>query len=331
MRTRLAPTPSGYAHIGNAANFVLCWLFARAQGGEVVLRIENVDRARARPEFVNSLFADLAWLGLDWDLGPAGPEDHESPYVQSSSMRQARYREILEDWKTRELCYPCSCTRRDLALAAPQVQLLAEIPGFGRPYPGTCRHRHPGEAGPHDAWRLRLPQKPDAFDDLWQERQELSDLRECGDPVIARADGCFAYHLAVCADDLDQGITHVLRGEDLLPWSHLHRHIFGLLGGTPPAFGHHPLLGDAHGRRLSKSAGAESLAAMRRSGIRPEEVLGRLLPVLHPELKRCEDAISLSELLSLGAPFPANGRMKPSVSRESTKPSQRAGATADGD
>jgi len=331
MRTRLAPTPSGYAHIGNAANFVLCWLFARAQGGEVVLRIEDVDRARSRPEFVEALFADLAWLGLDWDLGPAGPDDSESPYVQSSSVRQARYREILEDWKARGICYPCGCTRRDLALASPQVQHLTEAPGFGRPYPGTCRHRHPDEAGPHDAWRLHLPQEPDAFTDLWGGRQELSNLQECGDPVLARADGCFAYHLAVCADDTDQGITHVLRGEDLLPWSHLHRHIFTLLGGNPPSFGHHPLLGDADGMRLSKSAGAESLGALRRFGTHPEEVLGRILPVLHPELKRREDAISLSELLSLGTPLPANGRMKPSVSRESTKPSQRAGAAADGD
>lgn len=305
LRTRLAPTPSGYLHLGNAANFVLSWLWARVRGGEVVLRIEDVDTTRRRTEFVEGLFRDLDWLGLDWDLGPSGPSEEEGEWFQSSAARQARYREVFADWSDRGLLFPCRCTRRELSLAAPQVARLEEVEGIGPVYPGTCRDRTASEAGPHDAWRLALPEEPWAFEDLWRGRQDLSSLRRLGAPVLRRGDGCFAYHLAVSVDDADQGITHVLRGRDLLPWAPLHARLHGLLGRPVPVFGHHPLLGGQGGERLAKSAGSTSLKALREAGTPVEAVLGRLLPFLHPGCAAA--AVSLGELRSMGLPDPGRG------------------------
>lgn len=302
MRTRLAPTPSGYLHLGNAANFVLCWLWARTQGGQVVLRVEDVDTTRRRTEFVEGLFRDLEWLGLDWDLGPSGPSDEGGEWFQSSLARQARYREVFAAWSGQGLLFPCRCTRKELSLAAPQVARLEEIEGIGPVYPGTCRGRSAQEAGPQDAWRLALPDQPLVFEDLWRGRQDLSSLCRLGAPVLRRGDGCFAYHLAVCSDDADQGITHVVRGRDLLPWAALHAHLHGLLGAAVPAFGHHPLLGGSGGERLAKSAGSTSLKALREGGVPVEAVLGRLLPFLHPGSDPVP--VSLAELLSRGVPDP---------------------------
>lgn len=303
MRTRLAPTPSGFLHLGNAANFVLCWLLARSQGGEVVLRIEDTDTARRRTEFVESLFRDLEWLGLDWDEGPSGPGDDRGEWFQSSPRRQERYREVFESWCREGRLFPCRCTRRELTLAAPQVARLDEVEGIGPLYPGTCRDRTARDAGSSEAWRLRLPDVPSRFEDLWRGRQELSNLGSLGNPVLRRGDGCFAYHLAVCADDADQGITHVVRGRDLLPWAHLHGHLHGLLGRAAPVFGHHPLLGGSAGERLAKSAGSTSLRSLREAGVSREAVLGRLVPFLHPGRERLP-SISLEELRDLCIPDP---------------------------
>lgn len=303
MRTRLAPTPSGFLHLGNAANFVLCWLLARSRGGKVVLRIEDTDTARRRTEFVESLFCDLEWLGLDWDEGPFGPGDDQGDWFQSSPRRQERYREVFASWRREGLLFPCRCTRRELSLAAPQVARLDEVEGIDPLYPGTCRERTVQDAGSSDAWRLRLPEASSGFADLWRGRQELSNLKSLGSPVLRRGDGCFAYHLAVCVDDADQGITHAVRGRDLLPWAHLHGHLHSLLGKMAPVFGHHPLLGGGAGERLAKSAGSTSLRFLREAGVSREAVLGRLVPFLHPGRERVP-SISLEDLLALGIPDP---------------------------
>lgn len=303
VRTRLAPTPSGFLHLGNAANFLLCWLFARTQGGEVCLRIEDTDTTRRRTEFVESLFRDLEWLGLDWDEGPSGPGDSMGPWFQSSPSRQARYREVMEAWTALGHLFPCRCSRKDLSLAAPQVARLDQAQGLGSLYPGTCQVREPAEAGPSDAWRLRLPGRESSFADLWRGRQDLSNMAGMGAPVLRRGDGCFAYHLAVCVDDFDQGITHVVRGRDLLPWTHLHLHLHSLLGGDALSFGHHPLLGGLQGERLAKSAGSTSLRALREGGVSREAVLGQLSRFLHPKSPATQ-AISLEDLLGRGLPDP---------------------------
>jgi glutamyl-tRNA synthetase len=300
----MAPTPSGALHAGNAFSFLCAWLWTRALNGSVVLRIEDVDLARARPDLVEAIFRDLEWLGLDWDEGPTGPGDLQSSFRQASRDRQERYRSIWEDWKDRGLLYPCRCTRADLRTDAPQVDRIGDGIPAGPVYSGRCRDRSREEAGESDAWRLRLPDVPSKFVDEWRGHQGIARLDTLGDPVIRRGDGIFAYHLAVCADDADQGVDLVVRGRDLLPFAHLHGYLHGLLGTPAPTFAHHPLLGDARGDRLAKRAGSSSLSGMREYGIDPASLVGRLAPLLFPDCRLDGNPVSPAELLSLGAPRP---------------------------
>jgi glutamyl-tRNA synthetase len=270
----------------------------------VVLRIEDVDLARARPDLVEAIFRDLEWLGLDWDDGPAGPGDLESPFRQSSRERQERYRTVLGDWIDRGILDPCLCTRADLRSDAPQVERVGEDLPTGPVYSGRCRGRSREEAGERDAWRLHLPDRWSGFVDQLRGAHDVERLDDLGDPVLRRGDGIFAYHLAVCVDDADQGIDLVVRGRDLLPFSHLHRHLHRLLGSPLPVFAHHPLLGDAQGNRLAKRAGSSSLSAMRESGIDPRILVGRLAPSLFTDLRLDGSTASPVELLSLGVPRP---------------------------
>ncbi|MFA5203631.1 MAG: glutamate--tRNA ligase family protein [Lentisphaeria bacterium] len=306
IRTRLAPTPSGALHAGNAYSFLLAWLWARSQGGQVVLRIEDVDVVRARPDWVEALFRDLEWLGLDWDAGPAGPGDTASPYRQSSPERQARYAAVWQAWKDAGRLYPCRCTRTDLRTDAPQVARLGDTLIPGVPYSGRCRPRTARDAGPADAWRLRLPDAASTLADRWLGTHRLDRLDRLGDPVLRRADGCTAYHLAVCIDDFDQGITHVVRGRDLLPYAHLHRQLHALLGNpAPPDFCHHGLLGDSQGQRLAKRLGSDSLTGMRSHGFDSRRLVGALAPLIFPGAVAGPAPCSPRELLALGPPRPA--------------------------
>lgn len=141
-----------------------------------MLRVEDVDSTRSRPEWIEALFRDLAWLGLDWDEGPSGPMEAESAFRQSSSHRQARYRDVCEDWKARGILYPCRCTRAQLRTDAPQVERIDQDLPPGVPYAGNCRSRAVGEARPRDAWRLALPDAPSRVEDLWQGTRELGSL-----------------------------------------------------------------------------------------------------------------------------------------------------------
>lgn len=304
MRTRLAPTPSGQLHAGNAFSFVLAWCWARTRGGSVVLRIEDTDTTRSRPSWIEDAFRDLEWLGLDWDEGPDGPSDLESPFVQSSSARRERYRAVLNEWIARGDAYPCRCSRRELSIDAPQVERLRDPDLPLNPYPGRCRGRSAAEAGPTDSWRLRLPDIPSRVEDLLRGPCALARLSDLGDPVLRRADGCFSYHLAVCVDDADQGVDTVVRGRDLLPWSHLHAHLHALLGRTPPRFAHHVLLGGGEGERLAKRIGSTSLKGLRESGISGAALLGRIAPLLHPSAGLDGAPLSARELLLLGPPLP---------------------------
>lgn len=305
MRTRLAPTPSGQLHAGNAFSFLLAWAWSRSRGGEVVLRIEDTDTTRSRPSWIEDVFRDLEWLGLDWDEGPSGPSDRASPFVQSSPTRRERYLDILETWKSDGLAYPCRCTRRDLSIDAPQVERLRGPDLPLNPYPGRCRGRSAAEAGPDDSWRLRLPDASSRVEDLLRGPFILARLSDLGDPVLRRADGCFSYHLAVCVDDADQRIDTVVRGRDLGPWSHLHAHIHALLGSVAPAFAHHALLGGIHGERLAKRIGSTSLRGMREAGIPGAALIGRLAPLLHPSRGLDGSPMSPAELIHLGPPLPS--------------------------
>lgn len=304
MRTRLAPTPSGQLHAGNAFSFVLAWAWARSRGGSVVLRIEDVDVARARPSWIEDVFRDLEWLGLDWDEGPEGPSDTASAFRQSSPGRRARHQEILDAWIASGLAYPCRCTRRELSTDAPQVERLRDPDLPANPYPGNCRERAASEAGAADSWRLRLPDVPSRVDDLLRGSVVLGRLSDLGDPVLRRADGCFSYHMAVCVDDADQRIDTVVRGRDLAPWSHLHAHLHRLLGSPVPAFAHHGLLGGPEGERLAKRIGSTSLKGLREAGIPGAAMVGRIAPLLHPDQGLDGAPLSADELLHLGPPRP---------------------------
>jgi glutamyl/glutaminyl-tRNA synthetase len=244
---RLAPTPSGRLHLGNVCAFAAAWLSARAGHGRVLLRIEDVDRTRARAAAIRTIREDLSWLGLDWD---------EETLPQS----QRDYMAVLA--RLRSHAYYCSCTR-------------AEIQAGGRPYPGTCRDRGL-TAG---ALRFRLPSGVLRFVDRVHGRQSIP-LDVLGDPVLVRRDGCHAYNLAVVADDLADGVTEVVRGADLLDQTAVQVALWRALGGTPPTWLHAPLILGPDGKKLAKSHRSADLGHLRQAGWSPAEVWAIVLPWL---------------------------------------------------
>lgn len=268
MRTRFAPSPTGRLHLGHAFSALVAADLAREAGGAFLLRIEDIDRGRCRPEFEAGIFRDLAWLGLAW------PEP-----VMRQSERDAAYAAALDRLRDLGLLYACRCTRRDIALSAPQEGVEGPV------YPGTCRGRGFDEAGA--ALRLDLRRALDRAGPLdwkevgpWHAGTRAVDpealAAELGDPVLARKDLGTSYHLAVVVDDAAQGISHVVRGEDLRAATPLHRLLQALLGLPAPVWLHHPLLRDAEGRRLAKRDDARALATLRDEGVTPEGVRAML-------------------------------------------------------
>ena len=275
--TRFAPSPTGRLHLGHAFSALTAWRLAEELGGTCLLRIEDLDAGRARPEFEAAIYEDLTWLGLRW------PE----PVVRQSE-RAAAYGAALDELRGLGLAYPCTCTRRDIAaaLAAPQEGVAA--PGV---YPGTCRGRTDAPEGA--AWRLDLAAAvahlggveavwrlgfretgPEAAGEHAVDPGLLA--RTQGDVVLGRKESGAAYHLAVVVDDAAQGVTHVVRGADLLPATPLHRLLQALLGLPVPVWHHHRLIRDEAGRRLAKRDAARSLAALRDEGVTAAEVRRRL-------------------------------------------------------
>ncbi|MDR1242571.1 MAG: tRNA glutamyl-Q(34) synthetase GluQRS [Deltaproteobacteria bacterium] len=276
LRGRLAPSPTGLLHLGNAWAFLCAWLGARSTGGSLVLRLEDIDRNRSKEEFAGALQEDLLWLGLDWD---------EGPYRQS--LRISDYAAVLEDFKAENLVYPCFCTRKELhALAgAPHGEDRAGIAAEGS-YPGFCRHLSAAgresriAAGRGHSWRLRFDYQdnPDlfSFTDLVLGRVTLTAEQAAGDFPLCRSDGVFAYQLAVVLDDLSMGVTQVVRGADILPSTPRQLYLYQLLGAEPPAYAHVPLLPDHTGERLAKRHASLSLRELRQAGVKAEAVTGFL-------------------------------------------------------
>lgn len=282
---RFAPSPTGELHLGHAYSALLGWRAARAAGGRFLLRMEDLDASRVRPEFVDLIYADLSWLGLDW----------VEPVVFQSGRLPA-YRGALDRLARVGVTFACSCTRRDIADAIAAPQEGAAPPGPDGPvYPGICR----GKAlapGPDTAIRLDMRRAvallggPSAVATLtFREtgagpagesgsiRLDAASLVEStGDVVLARRDGAPAYHLAVVVDDGWQGVTHVTRGCDLFPVTPVHRLLQALLDLPVPVYNHHPLIRDAEGRRLAKRDHAHSLALLRAEGWTRARVLARL-------------------------------------------------------
>ncbi|HEY4251263.1 MAG TPA: tRNA glutamyl-Q(34) synthetase GluQRS [Roseomonas sp.] len=265
--TRFAPSPTGHLHLGHAHSALAGWRAAREAGGGFLLRIEDIDQTRCRPEFTAAILDDLAWLGLDWD----GP-------VRIQSGHFPDYRATLDSLAARGLLYPCFCTRAEIAAAASAPQGPE-----GPVYPGTCRVLGSAAraariaAGAPYALRLDMAaalaaiRGPLGFAEQGQGRLRCDPAR-FGDIVLARKDTPASYHLCVTHDDALQGVTLVTRGEDLLPATDIHRLLQALMGWPEPAYAHHPLLTDAQGRRLAKRDGARSLRDLRAAGLSPAAV-----------------------------------------------------------
>lgn len=272
VRGRFAPSPSGRIHLGNILCCLLAWLSVRQRGGRVILRVEDLDTARCPRRYADQMEADLRWLGLDWDEGP-GAGGADGPYYQS--RRTALYQAALERLTDLGLVYPCFCTRAELHAASAPHREDGQVV-----YAGTCRRLTAAEAAERarlrsPALRLRVPEEEIAFTDghMGVYRENLA--RDCGDFLLRRSDGMFAYQLAVVVDDAAMGITEVVRGADLLSSTPRQLLLYRLLGLPAPSFIHFPLLLAPDGRRLSKrdaDAGLDSL----RDRAAAAEVLGRL-------------------------------------------------------
>ncbi len=256
---RLAPSPTGWLHLGHARSFLAAWWSARGAGGRVVLRIEDLDSSRARPEFVDGVLRDLEWLGLDWD----------GPVVMQSERREA-HRAALEELAGKGLAYPCVCTRKDIqqAVSAPHG-VDGEVV-----YPGTCRDRDVGASPANSAWRFRLCGSGDVgFNDARAGARMDSAVEQVGDFVIWTKAAEAAYQLAVVVDDAFQGVTEVVRGEDLLASTARQALLQDALRLHHPDWAHLPLVADRTGRRLAKRAGSLALKSLREQKIDSAEVI----------------------------------------------------------
>ena len=267
---RFAPTPSGRMHLGNVLSCLMAWLGARSAGGRMVMRVEDLDPRAARRDVAALLMDDLAWLGLDWD---------EGPYYQSD--RGQVYEEAVARLQERGLVYPCFCTRAELhAASAPHASDGTYV------YQGTCRGLTARQVAERSAQRapalrLRVPDAGDtgaevAFCDLVCGPQQENLARECGDFLVRRSDGVFAYQLAVVVDDGAMGVTQVVRGRDLLGSVARQRYLQRLLGLPELAYAHVPLLVAPDGRRLSKRDRDLDLGLLRERRVAPQAIVGML-------------------------------------------------------
>ncbi|MGN6544418.1 MAG: tRNA glutamyl-Q(34) synthetase GluQRS [Aureliella sp.] len=312
---RLAPSPTGALHLGNARSFLCVWLSARSGQGKVILRVEDIDSPRVKAWAREATLKDLQWLGLDWDYGPdvGGPD---APYVQTA--RALIYRPVLERLIAAEQVYPCDCSRSEIAASASAPHEALE----GPIYPGTCRHRSSGEAArlaPDSfAWRFRASSAMRGWEDRLSGPHRANVAAQLGDFIIAKGDGTPAYQLAVVIDDHLMGVTEVVRGDDLIPSTFRQLDLLGALGWPPPAYLHLPLMIGSDGRRLAKRHGDTRLSWFREQGYAAEQIVGylawtagllprperiaprELLPLWEPhKLSRLPTVVGLGELLRI--------------------------------
>jgi glutamyl-tRNA synthetase len=265
VRGRLAPSPTGAQHVGNARTYLIAWLSARACGGRVLLRVEDIDSPRVKPGAARQLLDDLRWLGLDWDEGPV-----------TQTERLPLYEAALRRLQAEERVYPCTCTRSDVDRAASAPHAEQE----GGSYPGTCCGRRVADAvklGERPfCWRFRVATESITFEDGFR-GSTCGEMRGPADDfVVWKAAGSPAYQLAVVVDDADLGVTEVVRGDDLVPSTPRQLLLYRALGLQPPTFTHVPLVVGPDGRRLAKRHGDTRLSALRAAGVRAEMLLGLL-------------------------------------------------------
>ncbi len=265
--TRFAPSPTGDLHLGHVYAAKVAHDLARDAGGRFLLRHEDIDSGRVKPEFYRRIEEDLEWLGLRWD-----------GKILLQSERREAYKDALKTLKTMGLAYPCFCTRKDI-----QAALSAPHDSDAAIYPGTCRSLSIAETndrittGEAYAWRFHAEKAAQIHGDLSFRDLRFGKIRVDtsvnGDAVLSRKDIGVAYHLAVVVDDQFQEITHVTRGEDLLGATHIHRQLQAILGLREPLYLHHALVRDEHGKRLAKRDAARSIRILREQGYSPDEVL----------------------------------------------------------
>lgn len=293
-RGRLAPSPTGYLHVGHARTFWTAWQRAREAGGTLVMRMEDLDADRSRAQYAEAALEDLRWLGIRWHEGPdvGGPY---GPYAQSKRMKLylAAWRRLLR----RGYLFPCRCSRKDLdaAMGAPHERIAdnekADLVDDDPIYPGTCRRTlgyTPQLPGPTDSeldspvgynWRFRVTDgEVVAFEDRNMGLQQFVAGEDFGDFVVWRRDGGPSYQLACVADDAEMHITEVVRGADLLKSTARQILLYRALGFEPPQWFHCNLVLDHHGRRLAKRHDALSLRALRQRGLTPMNILAAELP-----------------------------------------------------
>lgn len=271
--TRFAPSPTGWLHLGHA-HAALCAQEA-ADGGRFLIRLEDIDGTRARPEYEQAIFEDLAWLGLEWELPVRRQSDHFDDY-----------RAALAKLEALGVLYPCFCTRREIQEEIARAGNAPQGPD-GPLYPGTCRQRSADERAERlaqgEAYALRLDvtkAMAEVSELIWKDRSHgvfKTQPDVFGDVVLARKDTPASYHLAVVVDDALQGITLVTRGEDLLEATHLHRLLQELLALPVPEWHHHRLITDENGKRLAKRDDARSLRSLRAAGWTPDQVKTAIL------------------------------------------------------
>ncbi len=259
---RFAPTPSGRMHLGNVFAFLIAWLSAKSKNGAIVLRMEDLDTQRTSTEYAEILRQDLRWLGLNWDW-------EQKPQSQRSGV----YDRFFEKLREENLLYPCYCTRSQLhSVDAPHRSDGTYV------YAGTCRDLTPAQQaafGREPAWRVKVPDRDWDFFDLLQGNYRENLLRDCGDFVVRRADGCYVYQLAVTVDDGEAGVTEVVRGVDLLSSAPRQMYLQEKFGFPAPRYGHVPLLLAPDGRRLSKRDRDLDLGQLK-NRMKPEELIGML-------------------------------------------------------
>ncbi len=273
--TRFAPSPTGYLHLGHAYSAILNHDLAKAHDGRFLLRIEDIDTGRCRPEYEDAVLEDVSWLGLSW----------QEPVLRQSERLPA-YRQAIDDLVARGLVYRCFLTRKEVAesLSAPHGAPEGVFTGAPLPAAEEAARLDRGDAY---AWRLSQAAAAEALGEgyaglafpLWEGDRIVAvpaEPQRHGDVVLARKDTGTSYHLCATLDDADQGVTHIVRGEDLASAAGLHRLLLALFGRPCPAYRHHPLVTDETGRRLAKRDRSVTLRALRESGVTPDRIRARL-------------------------------------------------------
>ncbi|KXX67817.1 glutamate--tRNA ligase family protein [Flammeovirga sp. SJP92] len=291
MRTRFAPTPSGFLHIGNAFSFILTWILARQEDGEILLRIDDIDSTRTRDEYIEDIFRSIEWLGLDYDNGPFSVDDFHKNWSQK--IRNHRYTSAFEKLKDNGDLFACQCSRKQILETSPS--------GI---YTGTCRDLNLPFDTPETAIRVTTSDVPILLEDLFIGDIALNLNEVMKDFVIRRKDGIYAYQLASLIDDIDDSIDFIVRGEDLVESTIAQTFLANKLeidAFEDIEFLHHPLLVDENGQKLSKSSGADSIKNLREEGMTPQEIYSQFAEFYLGEETHIESLDQLLEINFLGS------------------------------